>query len=1216
MSNDWKNDPSLTKLNDWIKNNVFTSRDNYGHTMICKGYSYSDNEEDENLLDCVFKVYSQDVTYPENGSPKVNDYGQEFKQYDYTKPTVVETFPVQDVIVSYPKDILGLYEDENGKRKTAIYSARYAETEKFYANSFSLTVNHRDTDRLDKIRFKFFEKNNKKERVPVFKVAISPWVDDSKVVSLQALLKYYDLYDKPTYWQNKLGMKETYKDIIESYDTTEDTSEMSDDIYELIKSLKVNRNALNKFEILSEGAFKVDPDMDYLNKPLLDFICANFFVDVRDHEELNKTNSRTCDKYCEKTPLDYQFMNVLDAVRYDLESYQLDNYHHTYLARLKMKMYQTYVQKVKSTNTISRNITGKYVQAAINRFFRMQTENFRDVQTTKDSNALTLLSQSRTIHFYDKKDADGKVSDKWEQQRVSDIRSFNGIIDPVRSSDSAQINKHNELAIGTNIDKDNQITIDVIEIKTGKVVSLDFVTFSKSKILTRDCYDLDSKTVHVSRTTGKYSILQYFSYKLYDELPDDVIYTRSRENELSYATAMLPFTNRMVATRDLLSGHFLDQSIPVDGAKPTAVHTKMSKKLYEISQENTKYNGEETLKVLDVKGQYIKAKGVDSGKVVILGKPYGFRNTSMATTNKYIPVVKAGDTIKTGQIIETSNAFHDGEYTTQVPLYVMFGTYFGKEHEDGIILTKKAAKKFAHITDIVREEYGSIYKFYGFKRRTNEDDSVFYKRIPIINTKDGKKKLSSYKNIEMTLEEKQKADPTLRSYNLDEWSLVKPGSMVTAGSLLFQYYTYDREEVLGGTGFDEILGGGYRDISQQLKSIRVPYNVRGQGIVKEVHLYINDDPSLFEGINEEVLTDRQLMAQLVDSDDKLSEENSKVTGSFGVHNTENKEALEHFRKIGEDYERNLAYWKTDKLPRRTKDLWKVKDENHSWELQVVIEYADELTDNRLGAKLSNFYASKGVNVYLIPDEYAPRDEFGNEIEGVISTGTTWSRQNPGQADECKLGLICKELAKRILANPKAPTADLDKILNLVYPKGYKYSQLVKDSREYGYCRIEVDYFDEYYVSSKISQIFKAMKLTKFRDQYNKPYIEGKSSKKVSQGLSERGDCKVYFPELGKWSEYDMTVGLTSMMRLHFIQEHKATVSPDIDKSVFDDDDNVNYAGSHREGGQKMGQMEIMAEANHGEMELLSVATKQKGRTSKGANYNSALMAMNFRGFYQ
>lgn len=1171
---------SVNRLSDWIRDNIFNSYDRYrDYRFECKpnglnpGYEYSEDEDEENNLICTFHVTAYDVEYELTGNMRKNPRtGDSYPEKDYNKYKITKTVK-HDVSLIYPKDNLGLIETSEGKRKTTINSARYFACLRFTKYNYRMLASETE-GRYAIIKVKFYEKGKSSTPDPVFEIALGPDI----VINLASLLQKYNLWNIQTPWMKKMGMSGTYNKFI-----TKEPTEINSDDLKSIKRFKINQKVLDKLEIFSKGSFK--PTSDYLDANLLDFICSQYFVDFDKHAELGF--NRYCDKYCMDTPFDFEFMDATDGVLYDLKSSTEEESQRgqTTLGHILSSLYLGYDRMVLIPGTNkkdhARTINENVIQHRINKYFRMQTENFHDVQTTKDSNTLTITSQNNTLYYYAKIDADGKRTDDWKKQRIYN-KSFNGVVDPTRTRDSANINVTNEFSFGTRLNSNNQIEIEVMEIKTGLPKVLSYAEFCKEPILARECYDEYEKKPIVSPYTNKYEILQYTDYTGYDELPKEVKYTRSKLNELSVSTAMIPFPNRMVATRTLLSSHFLTQSIPVIGAKPTVVHTKMPKAFYKDNPENIVYKLDEEAEVVDIRDQLIKIE-TKSGKTKILGKGAQFNKTAMTTYNIYNPVVTIGQKIKKGDILEVSNSFVDGEFTTQVPLYTMFGTYKAREHEDGIILTESAAKKFAHLSEMEINEDRGIRKFYSFKRNNFEDETdliVDKTKVRKTLVKSKRKIKKEDKPTTLTssmIAEREKLDKKSRKYNLDEWSFIKEGSFVTAGSLLFEYYKYNNEDIYSGL-YEKFGSMGLKPVIEQ---IRVPYNVRGEGTVKSAHIYINDADELFdEGspINydpEKEVPGYKMIKEL--------EKDFRYPGTFGLDLKDNIEAFKYFKAKETSYAKDMLKWKEETIS-KGKSLWSISDPENSFEIRIVVEYSDELTPERLGAKLSNFYASKGVNVYLIPDKFAPYDKFGNIIECIISSGTTFSRQNTGQIDDLKLGLIGLELAKKILKVGKTPK--VEKLLNKIYPRGYSWKQLLHDAKTYGYCRIEMDYFETYYTHERILDIIKGL------------------------GLPDDGDSEIYLPEYETWTTEKATVGVTALMRLHFIQEHKAGITPD-SKHTATDSNCLTYRDLEKPGGQKMGQMEIQGLASHGEMEIIKEVAKQKDKSSKRAVYDAALIQLGF-----
>lgn len=1086
----------------------------------CVGYDY-DYNEDKTVINITVNMEILHVKYKETGEYRtvhdlLTDKDKQVPKLDFENYKVISRNN-QDMLFTVNVDNLGLL-DINNKRKTKINSARYQPKVKITKSNLLLYCISPEK----KSAYCYYKIDLAENQIALNK--------GEYIFSVTSLLSAYNLLDK-------------YKE----YFTIDENEEKIDKtMLSIIKKYKINSKALTKIELMSNGEFV--PTSDYLDEHLLDFLLDAYFRDYPEHDKLYKIDARYCDKFNEKTPLDFTFMDAIDSLCYDLyEQYKkihsAINYNYTRMVKIEGK----------KDKQIAKTLNPTTVQNMIDRYFRMQTDNFHDIQSTKDSNTLTISSQARTIYFYDRFDQEEKKrTDDWRKQKIYN-KYFVGVLDPTRTRDGPLINKNNELAKCVDIRK-NEIYITVTEIKTGDDVELSYEEVILSPLLSSDCYDW--RKHKIIKNKNKISVCQYGNYKDYEdisELPKDLYYVRKRENLLSDATSMIPFTNRMVSTRVLLASHFLDQSMPVVGAKPTVVHTPYPKEFYKNNPENV--NSDVNGTVIDIKDGMVKVRTSSGGTKVFGNKRYS--KTSMSTTNEYIPQVKIGQTIKKGQILVTTNSFKDGEFTTQVPLYIGFGTYQGREHEDGIILTESAAKKFGHLSDFEINEDFSKKFYYAFKRNSLKKSSE-YSKVKI-SVKKGKRIVSKNVSYEDDLE-------AIRKNNImDEWCLAKQGSIVTAGTVLFEYYKYDRDEV--NLNIKKLIPDDNvydNDVTRKLEQIKVPYNIRGKGIIKEISLVINKDKDLFyDGYDEET-------------------DNYEKPGAFGVNYDENYAAYKYFKRLNSESDNSIA-----KFTGKEENTWKVSDENNAFELRVTIQYIDEVSSERLGAKLSNFYASKGVNVFLIPDKYAPIDEFGNKLDGWINTGTTYSRQNPGQVDDVKLGLIGLETWKRVVKDGDPNKPKTRKYLDKLYPHGWSWNRLVSDGEKYGYCRIEVEEFEKYYTHDIILDLLKDLGL----NTQNTP----------------NGDCKVYLPEFDRWTQFNCTVGITSMMRLHFIQEHKAAITAE--KSIETASDNITYRDMDRDGGQKMGQMEQHQGLAHGIYDILDDIAIQDDKVTKKTEYASAMLML-------
>ena len=1185
---------SVKRLCDYIKDNIFTAtHPYYDQVLVCTGYSVKDGDEDyteedeefeevSKKLICTFDIEMSEAKFAEFEETYTDSHGNVRHKRDQRNYTIKKgTTKEYHLDIALPKDDFGVITTENGSKRTSINSAYYIPAIKFTKNSIFLQSEANGKKDKPRITFKINEQDDTgKKHVPAEMFEITDFETGKLRVTripFKAIFRHYGL-DKSSKYLNALGISGGYDQFMK-VDIAEDELDLDPKIIKQIESFKVNSKALLKLKIISKQEFK--PTSEYFDANLCDFILSRFYKDIDDHEILNKTQTRFCDAYNLQTPLDYQFMDALDAVRYDLEKER-----YTILG----KMYWQYNRNNRA-GVRGEIFNSTVVQNIIDKFFHMQTKFFHDVQTTTDSNTLSILSQKNTIYFYSADNKDGEL------QKVKVFnKSFMGLTDPNKTPETGKlVNAKNELAFGTHIDENGELSITVINIKTGREEQINYEEFSTEPLLALECYDSATKTPIVSPITGKYEVSQYWDFNHLDELPKGIKYAVDRKMPLSYSAAMIPFAGRMVSGRTALASRFLDQSIPVAGAKPPVVYTPMAKELYKHNPSNEVYNLKESGTVVDVADQYVKVK-TTSGKTKVFGKDLYSKNPTTSTTNFYVPQVKKGDKVKAGDILISSNSFVDGEFTTQVPLFVMFGTYMGHEHEDGIVITESAAKLFAHKTIYEKSEDFSANSYWGFKRNDWKDSTVKISKETPIKLR-GKKNSAIEKMVKPTIEELEKNDINNRKENLDEWSLIKPGSLVKAGSLLFECWQYNRDEVRGpfyseylkmANDVDEAQQVNLKKLTRVLYQARVPYDVRGNGTVIDVNLVINDDKSL---LDEGTIIPNNVEFETVQ---KIHKKEITLPNSLGINtpDTDNKTAFKYFKKIGEERAATIA----KHSGKKNTGVWKISDENNAFELRITIKYWDEMSTERLGGKLSNLYASKGVNVHIIPDKFAPETDIKDgdgkpiKVDAIIGLGTTFSRQNPGQYDDVKLGLIGKMTWERMIKGHSSPTAKTKKFLDNLYPpvngkSSWDWNKLKFEGERYGYCRIPMEYFDRYYNHDKVIELLGILGL-------------------------ENGETYVTFPEFGKLkTQYKCTVGVTSMSRLHFIQQHKAKITPTGNIGITDDD-NITYTDMDKAGGQKMGQMEVHAAWAHGLFDTIRhIAVEDPTKPSKGAYLGSKLISL-------
>lgn len=1023
---------------------------------------------DENLLKVTVSV---DI---DSGEAPLIDYtkpdGTTAKAYDWDSFTI-HSSTNQMVDFDIPISDSSVVDLDVGKKKVQINSARYFELNRFYAYGKSKIMG------LDNAKYIFIDpKTNKIElKDSEYNILTAPLLPVCKAMGIA-----------------QECFPEQNSDSIKINDEEVTGCNSISEFVNILTNIKISDKLITKFAMISEGNVILPETVD-------SYVIKTFILISKNKDEKEKYNSRT--------PVDYIFMDAIGSLTYELSE----------------KVY-TFQQAISFNFKKNGELYPATIQNAINKFFHMQATEINDVQTIKDSNTLSIMSQGKTIYFYSRDYLpELEQMSEWEKEQLNfeTFKYFNGVLDPSRTRDSKLINTSNELTVGTDIVGDD-IYVTVKEIATNKDIKIKFSEFVMNKVLSEENFR-NGKVI--PNHNNQFTILQYQKYTTISEYPIDVKYARSSDSLISYSTGVMPFINRMVPTRVLMSSNFLDQSIPVIGAKPPIVHTDYNKKIYENNPNNIKVNYSGT--VIEVTKNYIKIQD-DNGEIHTEGSPE-YSETSTHTSNFYRPTVKIGDKVKPGQIVSCSNSFVDGEYTTQVPLVVCFGSYMASEHEDGIVLTESAAKKFGHPS-----VYHVVYNF---------EKGYLYDFIQNDGTQS----------------------------KLDSWSLIKKGEPVKNGDVLFRVKRIRakafRNNLNGTSGISDVVAFNNENMHEVFE-IKVPYNIQEDGIVESVRVYFNDkNPYIWQ---------------------------YKNTTDVPSLNWEENPNIEQFVNYIKELQEMEDKEKSRIQGRKVEDTYDFSEElTTSFHVEVTIKYTNTMGKNRLSGKLSNYYGSKGVNTEIIPDDMAPiieglTDENGKplRVECFMSSLSTYSRTNPGQIDEARLGLIGVQTWIRLVRNGNQKDPTTVNFLNNLYPNGWSWSQLQHDGKKYGYVRIEVNHFERYYTPKKIAELLEQL------------------------GLGD-GNFKIRFPVFNnKLTEYKSTVGVASIMRLHFIQENKSSYTAENSVSLIDPSDNIGYSNLERNGGQKISAQEIWAASAHGIMDIIEENAVKND--NKRARFTSAALMLGLK----
>jgi len=459
-----------------------------------------------------------------------------------------------------------------------------------------------------------------------------------------------------------------------------------------ISSLKLNYSKDYKSFITDETKFKPIP----IPEELIELIKDKYFQltkneltndtligsDLYNLVELYVKNPGYYDQF---TPFDCEFISQADSLFNELTK-------GTTGYQLKFDIINYFIKYHK--------IRGAIITKRIDSFFKMQSRKYNSVQTTSDSNAQSSLSQSNKLYFIEprlEKQITGYLEVRYRDKlAVQYNEDFIGVVCAEKTPENVEgVNVKNELARSASFFNGKPL-VEVLDLNNKKV-RLDYGDYYRSRILSSTCWDYEEWKI-MPTSDNEIIILragQFFRVP-YDPKSSQYDYIRpDPESTKSISTALIPFVNHTDSVRVAMASSMMDQAIPVKGSSPPVLYTGVEKEVYEKSDYNFQSNDKG--EVIEIVDNYIKLKLPDGSTKVITTPPD--TESMNHTYNRYNIIVKPGDKIQKGQTVVVSDSFKDGELSITTTLRSAIMPFYGREEEDGFILSETAAKKLTHILD-------------------------------------------------------------------------------------------------------------------------------------------------------------------------------------------------------------------------------------------------------------------------------------------------------------------------------------------------------------------------------------------------------------------------------------------------------------------------------------------------------------------------------------
>jgi len=279
-----------------------------------------------------------------------------------------------------------------------------------------------------------------------------------------------------------------------------------------------------------------------------------------------------------------------------------------------------------------------------------------------------------------------------EDAKLVDPSHF-GVLDPLHTPESSATGVSLQLALGAR-KQGNRVVVPLIDVKDGKTKLVDTSVMYDSTVALPDSVKKQGdKFVPVS---GSKVVASVPGNAMLPVAMKDVDYIVPRSGQMfSMATNLVPFINSDSPNRATMAGRHMEQAIPVVNSEPPLVQSMLGS----VSMDTVIGRFASTRAPLDGKVTKITADhitvadadGVEKHIPVYSHFPLNDKKGYIHST----PVVKVGDTVKSGQLLADSNFTKGGVYAPGTNLRTAYMTWAGRNFEDGVVLSETAAQKLA-----------------------------------------------------------------------------------------------------------------------------------------------------------------------------------------------------------------------------------------------------------------------------------------------------------------------------------------------------------------------------------------------------------------------------------------------------------------------------------------------------------------------------------------
>ena len=822
-------------------------------------------------------------------------------------------------------------------------------------------------------------------------------------------------------------------------------------------------------------------------------------------------------------------------------------------------------------------INAKPAAAAVREFFgSSQLSQFMD-----QTNPLSEITHKRRVSAL----GPGGLTRERAGFEVRDVHPTHyGRICPIETPEGPNIGLINSLATYAKINRYGFIETPYRKVVDGKVTNeVRYISAMEEGRYTiaQANAELDDKGAFVGelipvRRAGDIGLARPTDIELMDVSPKQLV---------SVAAALIPFLENDDANRALMGSNMQRQAVPLVKAEAPIVGTGMEARVARDSGVTIVARRAGVIDQVDATRIVIRAteESADDVSPVDIYSLLKFQRSNQNTTVNQRPLVKVGDTVRSGDIIADGPSTEDGELALGRNVLVAFMPWNGYNFEDSILISERIVRDDV-FTSIHIEEY----------------------EIMARDTKLGQEEIT--RDIPNVGEEALK--------NLDEAGIVYVGAEVGPGDILVGKVTPKGESPM--TPEEKLLRAIFGEKASDVRDTSLKLPPGGSGTIVEVRVFSRrgvekDERALAidraeidrlgkDRDDERAILERGffgrmtelLSGQSVASGPKTIKAGTKITAEIldELPRSSWQQIAVSDDKVQKLIEAQIANFDNAVAELQARFNDKVDklqggDELLPGVMKMVKVFVAVKRKLQPGDKMAGRHGNKGVISRIVPAEDMPYLEDGTPMDIVLNPLGVPSRMNVGQILETHLGWAARGLGKKVGAAAEAARASADikgvrTLLSEIYsPEQYKSELAVMDD----------------------AQIMEQADILGRGVPMGTPVFDGAREADVvtlldKAGLSNTGQEWLTDGRTGEVFDRPVTVGYIYMLKLHHLVDdkiHARSIGP------YSLVTQQPLGGKAQFGGQRFGEMEVWALEAYGAaytlQEMLTVKSDDvSGRT--------------------